>query len=70
MNTNPKNNMRDYGNGIHASNDFLAQIAADCIAREKREREAQRIAMEEEQSQGNSFYDSQGYGTWNISDRD
>jgi|ETNvirnome_6_100_1030635.scaffolds.fasta_scaffold28650_4 hypothetical protein len=59
MNTNSKNNMRHYGNGIHASNDFLAQIAADAIAQEKCEREA-RLKY------GNAF---KGYGTWNISDR-
>ena len=70
MNTNPKNNMKDYGNGIHATNDFLADIMREQLESEKRQRQAQKNAMNEEQPEGNSFYDSQGYGTWNISDRD
>jgi hypothetical protein len=70
MNTNPKNNMKDYGNGIHATNDFLASIAREYLESEKRQRQANIDALNDTDAQSNSFYDSQGYGTWNISDRD
>ena len=55
----------------YASNDFLASIMKEQIEAEKKQRQAQIAAMNDDEAcAGNSFYDSQGYGTWNISDRD
>ena len=56
----------------YASNDFLASIMKQQMEAEKKQRQAQIAAMNDDAniSAGNSFYDSQGYGTWNISDRD
>ena len=64
--------MKNYGNGILASNDFLASIAQECLEQEKRNRQYNRemndiIAAD---NAGNDFYSSKGYGTWNVSDRD
>ena len=50
-------------NGIYASNDFLASIAADYLKQEKRERELRRSLTDEDLNGGQ-------WGVWNISDRD
>jgi hypothetical protein len=55
---NKTNKLTDYGNGILASDDFLASIARECIEREMMQRQC-RIAS----------HDSVSYGTFNISDR-
>ena len=54
--------MKFDSNGIYASNDFLASIAADYLKQEKRERE-QRRSLTDEDLSGQ-------WGVWNISDRD
>tara|TARA_A100001515_G_C4586096_1_gene214531 strand:+ start:890 stop:1090 length:201 start_codon:yes stop_codon:yes gene_type:complete len=61
--------MKNYGNGILASNDFLASIAQECLEQDKRNRQYNR-EMSDIADTGNDFYSSKGYGTWNISDRD
>lgn len=61
--------MKNYGNGILASNDFLASIAQECLEQDKRNRQYNR-EMKYLADTGNDFYSSKGYGTWNISDRD
>lgn len=58
MNKQP---LKDYGNGIHASNDFLARIALEAIAYDKAVREA-RLA---DHKAGRVCQST----TWNISDR-
>ena len=57
--------MKDYGNGIYASNDWLADIARQCIEREMMQRQARQA------SHGNLTEGTGGqWGIWNISDRD
>jgi hypothetical protein len=55
---NKQTKLTDYGNGILASDDFLASIARECIERELMERQC-RIAS----------HGSSSYGTFTISDR-
>jgi len=57
--------MKDYGNGIYASNDWLADIARQCIEREMMQRQAR-------QASHGSLTEGTGgqWGIWNISDRD
>jgi len=57
--------MKDYGNGIHASDDRLAAIGLECIERERREAKARQewfSKWEETRPRGQ-------FGRWNISDR-
>lgn len=56
---NKPNKLTDYGNGILASDDFLASIARECIERELMERQCRAAAR----SAGAA------YGSFNISDR-
>ena len=51
-----KTNLKDYGNGILASDDRLAEIALRCLQQEQAQRQA-RIAA------------GSDWGVWNISDR-
>ena len=51
-----KTNLKDYGNGILASDDRLAEIALRCLQHEQAQRQA-RIAT------------GSDWGVWNISDR-
>ena len=51
-----KTNLKDYGNGILASDDRLAEIALRCLQQEQAQRQA-RIAT------------GSDWGVWNISDR-
>ena len=65
--------MKNYGNGILASNDFLASIAQECLEQDKRNRQYNREMNDIADmvfDTGNDFYSSEGYGTWNVSDRD
>lgn len=57
--------MKFDSNGIYASDDFLASIAADYLKQEKRERDARRLALMDDQEM-----DDGQWGIWNISDRD
>ena len=51
--------------GIYASDPFLKSIAADYLKQEKRERDARRLALMDDQEM-----DGGQWGIWNISDRD
>jgi hypothetical protein len=57
--------MKDYGNGILASNDTLAAIGQSYLEELRREEARRRwfAKWEETRPQGQ-------FGTWNISDRD
>ena len=57
--------MKFNSDGIYASNDFLASIAADYLKQEKRERDARRLALMDDQAM-----DDGQWGIWNISGRD
>ena len=50
-------------NGIYASNPMLAQIAMQCIERERQERACRRAMTDADLDGGQ-------WGIWNISDRD
>ncbi len=58
----PTNSMKDYGNGIHASSDWLADIARQCIEREMMQRQARLASYKDDDDSGQ-------WGIWNISDR-
>ena len=60
--------MKDYGNGIYASNDWLADIAKQCIEREMMQRQCKQASHG---SEFPSWGPAMGqWGRWNISDRD
>jgi hypothetical protein len=61
--------MKDYGNGILASNDFLASIG-ETYLREERERAKQRALIRAAFRDGQQMDDGGQWGVWNISDRD
>jgi hypothetical protein len=56
---NNQTKLTDYGNGIYASNPFLADIARKCIEREMMQRQCRAAARA----------DGATYGNFNISDR-
>lgn len=59
--------MKDYGNGILASNDYLASIG-ETYLREEMERERQRALLRAAFRDGKQVEGQ--WGSWNISDRD
>ena len=68
--------MKDYGNGILASNDTLAAIGQSYLAELRRE-EKRRQRLRDEAKYGKTaveiadlVFDEGQYGNWNISDRD
>ena len=54
--------MKFDSNGIYASNPMLAQIAMECIERERQERACRRAMTDADLDGGQ-------WGVWNISDR-
>ena len=68
--------MKDYGNGILASNDTLAAIGQSYLAELRRE-EKRRQRLRDEAKYGKTImeisdlvFDEGQYARWNISDRD
>ena len=64
--------MKDYGNGILASNDLLASIALEQLESERKQRQARAAARQEQQewfAKWEATRPRGQFGTWNISDR-
>ena len=62
--------MKDYGNGIHASDDRLAAIGLKYMEEERQRTQARAAARQEWFSKWEATRPQGVYGTWDISDRD
>ena len=61
--------MKNYGNGILASDARLAAIGLKCLEQERQQAQARAATRQEWFSKWNDTRPSGQFGTWNISDR-
>lgn len=64
------NAMKNYGNGIFASDDRLAAIGLKCMEQERQQAQARAAARREWFEKWEDTRPRGQFGTWNISDRD
>ena len=62
--------MKNYGNGILASDDRLAVLGLKYMEQERQRAQARAAARQEWFSKWNDSRPRGQFGTWNISDRD